>query len=501
MIHSAIVNVSEKIRMNQEFIDSCRDLPSNARCKACKAQPWKIRFDACQTELVDLQMTLDGLSNDLLNLFEMDIGDSEDLKLENYKTQMTHLKKRKDIYTDRISDVFTYRTEKSLTDAYTTWLDKYEKSKNTFEKLETNTLELDQIVKGLVIELQHATTKKKDLQFKLEQIQAKHTDYQIYLTDLTDRQKTHDLHSHQLQFNWYSSLIEYREYVDQYLHFLKTHHAYLTLECKLFNGMLDNCIRKDQMMIEAEEMSQVIEYYPVWVEWKVETEKENVLGLKVTELETKMEDGSCDDSSEFDLAELQRDRDAVEYLSNAFADYREWLFKTQIGPTICSKVNRILQMVCDERPLYLESEWLDKIDTLSWFVRDGNSRSIIEKASGFQRFIIGIGARVAFHQMGFCRTQYSQLFIDEGFTSCDADNLEKVPDFLSSLMQFYGSIYLVTHLEDLKVCSDTHIHISREEGLSQIRYGSEEELAENIVNDGKKKCGRPLKKSVVVTKV
>jgi DNA repair exonuclease SbcCD ATPase subunit len=386
-------------------------------------------------------------------------------------------------------------------DAYMTWLDKYETSKNIFEKLESDTLELDQVVKGLAIELQHATTKKKDLQFKLEQIQAKHTDYQIYLTDLKDRQKTHDLHSQQLQFNWYSSLIEYREYVDQYLHFLKTHQSHLTFECKLFNEMLDNCIQKDKMVIEAEEMSQVIEHYPFWVEWKVETEKENVLGLKVTELETKIENGSCDDSSEFDLAELQRDRDAVEYLSNAFADYREWLFKTQIGPTICSKVNRILQMVCDERPLYLESEWLDKIDTLSWFVRDGDSRSIIEKASGFQRFIIGIGARVAFHQMGFCRTQYSQLFIDEGFTSCDTDNLEKVPDFLSSLMQFYGSIYLVTHLEDLKVCSDTHIHISREEGLSQIRYGSEEELVENPVNDVKKKGGRPLKKSVIVTKV
>jgi hypothetical protein len=80
---------------------------------------------------------------------------------------------------------------------------------------------------------------------------------------------------------------------------------------------------------------------------------------------------------------------------------------------------------------------------------------------------------VAFHQIGFCRIQYDQLFIDEGFTSCDTDNLERVPDFLRSLLRLYDGICLVTHLEELKECADVHIRIKWDAGLSQIQCGYE----------------------------
>jgi DNA repair exonuclease SbcCD ATPase subunit len=161
-------------------------------------------------------------------------------------------------------------------------------------------------------------------------------------------------------------------------------------------------------------------------------------------------------------------------------------------------------MMCDDRPLYLECEWLDKIDTLSWFMRDGESRVIIQKASGFQRFIIGVAMRVAFNQIGFSRIRFSELFIDEGFTACDTDNLERVPEFLRGLLVFYNTIYLATHLEDLKGCADKQILITRGgDGLSQIQYGDMEMIAEMVTDEvikGKKRV-RPSKNSVVVSKV
>ena len=189
-------------------------------------------------------------------------------------------------------------------------------------------------------------------------------------------------------------------------------------------------------------------------------------------------------------------------LADIFDGYREWLYTTQIGPLIQERVNAVLRMICEDRIISLDSEWLSTIDTLSWFILDGTSRVIIEKASGFQRFIVGIAVRVAFHQIGLCRIRFDQHFIDEGFTACDSDNLERVPSFLNSLLGFYRGIYLVTHLEELKACSPNHIYIQRDvHGLSQIRHGSIEQIASIPHDAPAKKRGRPPKSKVVVTKV
>jgi hypothetical protein len=204
------------------------------------------------------------------------------------------------------------------------------------------------------------------------------------------------------------------------------------------------------------------------------------------------------------LSTIKSDSLDISYIADAFTGYREWLYTHNIGPIIQRRVNGILEMMCEDRPLYLECEWLDKIDTLSWFMRDGESRVIIQKASGFQRFIIGVAMRVAFNQIGFSRIRFSELFIDEGFTACDTDNLERVPEFLRGLLVFYNTIYLATHLEDLKGCADKQILITRGgDGLSQIQYGDMEMIAEMVTDEvikGKKR-GRPSKNSVVVSKV
>jgi DNA repair exonuclease SbcCD ATPase subunit len=253
------------------------------------------------------------------------------------------------------------------------------------------------------------------------------------------------------------------------------------------------CLARDEQLEKATELLCIIEAYPLWKEWKVEVEKQQEALLLFRELETK-QGGKVGNG--IDLDALKNTVEIVSYLSDKFDGYREWLYKSHIGPMIQEHVNAVLHMICQDRPLHLETEWLDKINTLSWFVRDGASRPVIEKASGFQRFIVGMATRVAFHQIGFCRIQFNQLFIDEGFTSCDSDNLEKVPEFLQGLLKLYNSIYLATHLEELKVCSHTQICIKRDaSGLSQIAYGT----ALEIVEPPKKK-GRPLKNKIIVTK-
>ncbi len=73
---------------------------------------------------------------------------------------------------------------------------------------------------------------------------------------------------------------------------------------------------------------------------------------------------------------------------------------------------------------------------------------------------------------GATGTKPCQLFLDEGFTSCDSYNLAKVPDFMRTLLQLYDGIMLVTHLDDLKDIVDVTVQIQRDEerGLSKLVF-------------------------------
>jgi hypothetical protein len=130
--------------------------------------------------------------------------------------------------------------------------------------------------------------------------------------------------------------------------------------------------------------------------------------------------------------------------------------------------------MCEGRPLFLEPEWLPAIDTFSWFLRDGTCRTIIEKASGFQRFITGMAMRITMSHLGICRIAYENLIIDEGFTACDGENLEKVPAFLKKLLadKLYRGVMLATHLEDLKACGDKQVSIERTIGIARLCAGT-----------------------------
>ena len=164
----------------------------------------------------------------------------------------------------------------------------------------------------------------------------------------------------------------------------------------------------------------------------------------------------------------------VEVLATAFTSYRQWLYKDKLRPLIQNAVNLLLVNICDGRPLFLEAEWLDAIDTFAWLLRDGSSRPIIEKASGFQRFIVGMAMRIAMSRLGICKVVYEQLFIDEGFTACDGPNLEKTPAFLRALLGSYTSVLLATHLEELKSCGDHQVLIRRSDlsGIASIQTGT-----------------------------
>ena len=225
------------------------------------------------------------------------------------------------------------------------------------------------------------------------------------------------------------------------------------------------------------ELEGLVAAYPCWQQETALRAEEILAVTKGSELRLRVAQSAVRNGSvavAVAKKKIEVRQTLVEVLAEAFKSYRQWLYKDKLRPLIQNAVNGLLVNICDGRPLFLEAEWLDAIDTFAWFLRDGSSRPIIEKASGFQRFIVGMAMRIAMSRLGICKVVYDQLFIDEGFTACDGPNLEKTPAFLRALLGSYSSVLLATHLEELKSCGDHQVLIRRSDlsGIASIQAGA-----------------------------
>ena len=190
--------------------------------------------------------------------------------------------------------------------------------------------------------------------------------------------------------------------------------------------------------------------------------------------------------------------ETLQYLSGMFTDYRKIVFNEFILPYLIEKVNGILSIISENTSLYItarhetaaaKSNSKTKVkDAIKWTMHYDGSFVPLEKASGFQRFMISFGMRVVLNEMNN-KIKNAQLFVDEGFTTFDNTHLSKVPQMLNSLIDDYQQILLVSHLEELQNSIDSKIQISRDNGLSSIQFG------DRIINEefGPKKRGRKKK--------
>lgn len=169
---------------------------------------------------------------------------------------------------------------------------------------------------------------------------------------------------------------------------------------------------------------------------------------------------------------IQEKLNIINNVQACLEGYITWLYTENIIPLVEKYTNEIMNLL---DPTLKLKGWLDGNKGFDWSIKTGHkseSNPNIEKASGFQRFICGLSIRIALCNIGASGIKPRQLFLDEGFTSCDSINLEKVPDFLKVLLQIFDSILLVTHLDILKdYCAGSTIKITQdaETGTSQIK--------------------------------
>ena len=161
----------------------------------------------------------------------------------------------------------------------------------------------------------------------------------------------------------------------------------------------------------------------------------------------------------------------IKAVLSEFVKFKDWVLEEKIIPIMLSNVNKLLETMCfNHRPISLEC--IFENGGLNWRICDGPYAPPIEKASGFQKFVVGLAMRIVLGRLGVAGIKNTQLFMDEGFTACDTQNLCNVPDVLNKLLELYKSVIIVTHLDELKNEIRSFINIHREEtGGSIIQFG------------------------------
>ena len=100
-----------------------------------------------------------------------------------------------------------------------------------------------------------------------------------------------------------------------------------------------------------------------------------------------------------------------------------------------------------------------KGNNLNVFIDYGDSKRVIECASGMEKMMASIAIRVAL--INVSSLPKSDVFIiDEGFGALDASNVEACGRLLNSLKKYFKSIIIISHIDAIKDIVDKNIEIS-----------------------------------------
>jgi DNA repair exonuclease SbcCD ATPase subunit/DNA repair exonuclease SbcCD nuclease subunit len=166
---------------------------------------------------------------------------------------------------------------------------------------------------------------------------------------------------------------------------------------------------------------------------------------------------------------------AIQQLFQAFGGYRMWVYSNKILPRLVHECNQLVASITTpQRTLALKFSLSGTLASIQWTLQDGDNEIILTKASGFQRFIIGLAIRIVLSYIGASSINCRQLFIDEGFSACDAYHLKHMPNFIHGLIgRLYDTVLLVSHLEMIKDAADVEISIQRShrQSTSTLQHG------------------------------
>jgi DNA repair exonuclease SbcCD ATPase subunit len=111
----------------------------------------------------------------------------------------------------------------------------------------------------------------------------------------------------------------------------------------------------------------------------------------------------------------------------------------------------------------------DDGNNLNVYIDYGDSKRIIECASGMEKMISSLAIRVALINISSL-PKANVFIIDEGFGALDDTNIEACSRLLKSLKRFFKSIIIISHVDAIKDIVDKNIEISIKGQDSYVEY-------------------------------
>ncbi len=135
-------------------------------------------------------------------------------------------------------------------------------------------------------------------------------------------------------------------------------------------------------------------------------------------------------------------------------------------PKINKEINNILNGVVSFK---IEIQEEASNNNLNVYIDYGDSKRIIECASGMEKMITSIAIRVAL--INISSLPKSDIFIiDEGFGALDETNIEACARLLNSLKKYFKTILIISHVDAIKDIVDKNIEISMKGQDSYVEY-------------------------------
>jgi len=135
-------------------------------------------------------------------------------------------------------------------------------------------------------------------------------------------------------------------------------------------------------------------------------------------------------------------------------------------PSINSEILNILQGVVDFT-VSLETD--PATSSMEIYIDYGDSKRVIELASGMEKMISSLAIRAALINTSSL-TKTNMMIIDEGFGSLDATNLEACTRLLESLKKWFRNIIVISHVDAVKDCVDNSVEISKKGKDSHVIF-------------------------------
>jgi exonuclease SbcC len=177
------------------------------------------------------------------------------------------------------------------------------------------------------------------------------------------------------------------------------------------------------------------------------------------------------------IKKLQSERDDYSKLKRIWKIYdflmKAWskkglptqIIKSQL-PAINNEIEKILNGVVD---FTVKLETDPESNSAEIYLDYGDSRRIIELASGMEKMISSLAIRVALLNVSSL-PKTDMLIIDEGFGSLDEAQVAACNSLLVSLKKWFRNILVITHVDSVKDIVDNTLEISSKGKDSHVEY-------------------------------